>query len=191
MMNHAHTFPLILIGLAVFPAACDPAAFDTHRGKVITHPDPTPSLELDPAKPFTLAFGRGSVLYGLAVILIDEAGHARISRPPRTLNDDWAQAELALPQPALTHLAARINILHLTRLDRHYSVENLRDGTQWVFHVAQGDHAKTIYCDNYFPTPITSFAHDLDAVLDQAGLATADWNPGGRDLENLLWEKIR
>jgi hypothetical protein len=137
-----------------------------------TEPDRRPRFTFDPASPFHLEFGRGSGQYGLDTIVFDQTGHVVVHRAQA--DGYWEKAELELPKNRLQRLVKAIVDLRLGEMAASYSA-NVDDGAQWVFWLQQGDHEKSVYFDNHFPAAIQTFATQLDAELQQAGLRTAKW----------------
>ncbi len=83
----------------------------------------------------------------------------------------------------------------LTRLQKAYHDDNVKDGTQWVVWIRQGEREKSAYFDNLFPPAIKKFADELDAILAQAGLENVTWQPvpeaESRKHERELWDSIK
>lgn len=84
---------------------------------------------------------------------------------------------------------------HLTGLARSYTAVNVRDGTQWVLVIRQGDREKAVYFDNHFPEPVRRFGRRLDEVIGETvgpgprWRRVPPWSAGDHDRE--LWDAIR
>jgi len=143
--------------------------------KKVVKPDTRPSFLLDPAKPFVLELGRGSGLQGLDIIKVDQSGTLSMSRTTRSA--DTESTSLTLTRNDIAALADLVNTNQLTTMGQAYSDPSIADGTQWILWIQQGASEKAIYFNNSFPDQITTFASNLDALLQAAGSTAAKWTP--------------
>jgi len=158
-----------------------------------------PAFAIDSAQPFHIEFGRGSGWHGLDTVKLDQTGRVvlhrcRYERRPDAIRGFLETTTLQLSPEALAEVLKSVESNNLLGLSKKYTT-NINDGTQWILWVKQGEHEMSVYCDNSFPYAISSFADELDAVLDRAAIAKATWVPvppsESRDHENALWDSIR
>lgn len=152
------------------------------------------TLTIDRNQPFWIEFGRGSGWHGLDTVKLDQTGRIVLHRLQR-INAAWEVTTLQLPPEAVAEVLLSVESNKLMSLDNEYHDENIHDGTQWVLWVRQGEHEKSIYFNNQFPSEIKAFAKELDAILLKAGSDKAEWKSvptwESRQHEKELWESIR
>jgi hypothetical protein len=172
-----------LLILVVFLIGCD-------KGTV--EGDPRPAFAIDPSKPFVIELGRGSGMNGLDIVKVDQTGAVELARIAGGQNVESASLRLSSGDTAA--LVGLVNTNHLTGMSRTYADPRVADGTQWVLWIEQSPSEKAIYFNNSFPSQITAFASELDALLQKAGLKTAKWTPvpkqQGIDQQKALWARI-
>jgi hypothetical protein len=175
----------LLIGVALLAAGCS--------GRVET--DDRPRFRIDPAQPFRLEFGRGSGLYGLETIRINQDGGVVLNRMKTSgPGGSWETGTLKLRPDELAEVLRAVDANGLMGMHRGYYAD-VHDGTQWVFWVQQGEREKSIYFDNNFPWQITTFAEQLDGILARAGFDKIIWQPvlaaEFRPHDRELWKSIK
>jgi hypothetical protein len=151
-----------------------------------------PSFTIDHTQPFWLEFGRGSGWHGLDTVKIDQTGLAVLHR--MTSQQQWEVATLQLPSQEVDEVLKAVETNGLMELRKAYH-QDIADGTQWVLWIKQGEREKSVYFDNNFPTAITKFAEQLDAILSRSGLDKVTWRPipdrESRRHEKELWDSIK
>jgi hypothetical protein len=161
--------------------------------------DDRPAFTIDRTQPFLLEFGRGSGLHGLNTIKLDQTGlvilhQIKIEHDQNVSVISWEVATLQLQPEAVGEVLKLIESNRLMRLHKAYH-EDIADGTQWVLWIKQGEREKSVYFNNSFPSAITRFAEQLDAILVRAGLNKASWQPvperESRQHEKELWDSIK
>ena len=166
-------------------------------GRVET--DDRPTLTIDRIQPFQLEFGRGSGRAGLDTVKIDQTGRVVLHRMKSDRQQDvtvlsWETATLLLSPEGLAEVLKTLESNDLMRLHKAYHTD-VRDGTQWVLWVRQGEREKSVYFDNSFPRAITAFADQLDAILARAGSDKLAWQPvseqESRQHDRELWDSIK
>ena len=152
----------------------------------------------DPQKSIEIEFGRGSGLDGLNTIKISKTGKVLLHRSRLTYQDEkistqWEYSEFYLSAEDVSQLSDFIGKHHISRLHSAYHAA-VDDGTQWIFWIKQGEHEKSIYCNNHFPEEIVSFAKFLDELLIKKGVCNLKWQRvpenNAREHEKKLWERI-
>jgi hypothetical protein len=155
-----------------------------------------PAFRIDPTQPFRIEFGRGSGLFGLNTIRIEQDGSVVLHREKGQITgpNDWETATLTLPPDQLKEVLKAVESTGVMGLDRAYHDAKIHDGTQWVFWVRQGEREKSVYFNNKFPAAIRRFAEQLDGILIQAGAGGVAWQPvpaaDARKHERELWGSI-
>lgn len=153
----------------------------------------------DPDQPYRIELGRGSGMFGLHTVRVDQDGVVTLYRQG-TEGDSgarlryWETATLRLPADGRAAVLAAVADTRVLGLGREYHDPSIHDGTQWVLCVRQGGRERAVYCNNRFPPAVVRFAGRLDAVLAAHGLAAAEWTrvhaaeAGRHDRE--LWDSI-
>jgi len=121
-------------------------------------------------------------LDGFDTVKFDQSGrvvlhrikYERLSDSIESIQRYCETATLQLSTAAIANIIEALASNRVTALHREYH-SDVRDGTQWVFWVKQGNLEKAIFFDNNFPEPITRFAAQLDATLSNAGLGEVAW----------------
>jgi hypothetical protein len=148
---------------------------------------------------YRLEFGRGSALDGLETIRIDPAGRVALHRMKSERRADavvqsWETATLQLSPEVRAGVLKAVEANDLMGLGKAYHAD-VRDGTQWVLCIRQGDREKAVFFDNSFPRQITAFAEQLDDFLARAGSDTVAWKPvpesEARLHERELWDSLK
>lgn len=161
--------------------------------------DHRPSFSIDPAKPFTIAFGRGSGWAGLNTVNINENGKVVLYRLQVEQRHEirylfWETGTMQLLSEDITAILDSLYTFHLLTMHKEYHAD-IHDGTQWVLWIQQEPHEKSIYCNNHFPNDILAFSDFLDDLLTKRGLADVTWTrvPKNefRNHEKELWESIK
>jgi hypothetical protein len=161
--------------------------------------DDRPAFAIDHTQPFWLEFGRGSGWHGLNTVKIDQTGRVVLHRMKSAHQDgatvlSWEAATLQLTPEALAEVLKAVESNDLTGLHKAYH-EDIKDGTQWVLWIKQGEREKSVYFNNRFPRAITAFAEQLDAILARAGSDKVEWQPvpmrESRQHERELWDSIK
>lgn len=154
-------------------------------------PDDRSSFEIDANKPFVIEFGRGSGMHGLDIIRVDHSGQANLTRFERRATPD--STTLQLTDQQVKKVIAFANTSRLTSLAKSY-MTNVEDGTQSVLWIEQGTSQKAIYFNNAFPKEITTFADQLDGILNEAGLPNATWTAApieeAKERHAALWKRV-
>ena len=119
-------------------------------------------LTFSSSLPFRISLGRGSGLYGLETIAIDENLLAVVHRETSA---GWETCRVELTINEWGAIVDAIEQNNLFSLDRAYHA-NVADGTQWVLWIEQNGQSKTVYCNNFFPDQIRKFADEIDIVFD-------------------------
>src|SRR5579872_2913627 len=161
--------------------------------------DDRPEFRIDPAAPFQLEFGRGSSLDGFDTVKFDQSGrivlhrikYERLSDSIENLERYCETATLHLSKAAIATIVEALASNRVMALHRAYH-SDVRDGTQWIFWVKQGNLEKAIFFDNNFPEAINRFAAELDATLSNAGPGEVAWErlPAG-DYDEDVRARIR
>lgn len=166
---------------------------------VKTVEDHRPSLSIDPAKPFTIEFGRGSGWAGLNTVNINENGTVVLYRLQVEQRREirylfWETGTMQLLPEDITAILESLHTFHLLTMYKEYHAD-IHDGTQWVLWITQEQHEKSIYCDNHFPENILAFSDFLDELLTTRGLTDVTWTRvpehESRNHEKELWESIK
>jgi hypothetical protein len=156
-------------------------------------------FRLDPDQPYRIEFGRGSGWHGLNTVRVEQDGgvtlhRERTEREGEVQVPHWETATLRLPPEGRAAVLAAVVDTRVLGLARAYHEPGVRDGTQWVLWVKQGEREKAVYCDNRFPPAVKRFAERLDAVLNANGMMQVEWRrvPQGqeRQHEQELWDSI-
>lgn len=159
---------------------------------LLTAQNDSPAFTIDRTKPYSLEFGRGSGWHGLNTIKLDSTGQVTLHRIKQSLS--WETTSYHLSQESLTEVLNAVETNNLLGLRKAYH-ENIRDGTQWVLWIKQGEQEKSVYFDNNFPQRIKTFAKELDAILTRTGSNNAVWQPvpaqESRQHERALWDSIK
>jgi hypothetical protein len=167
----------------VIPRPGDDPPFSHPLAKV--EEDTRSPFHIDPKKPYRIEFGRGSGLYGLDTVKINEEGTVVLHRQQGT----WYTATIQLPPESLTKVLQAVEDNHLLGLHRAYHA-NVADGAQWVLWIKQGDEEKSVSFNNHFPKEIVRFANSLDAILSESGSGSLTWYPDRRgDHAKELWDR--
>ncbi len=137
------------------------------------------AFEVD--KPFRLEFGRGSGMYGLEMIALDEAGEMVIHRrlwEPRGGGSTWFWERASLPVgiDVTRRVAGSIDALGLVAMEKSYHA-SVHDGLQWILWIVQGKGQKSVYFNNHFPEAIQDFAIALNDIVGGLG-------------EQLQWRRV-
>ena len=140
--------------------------------------------------PFRISLGRGSGLYGLETIAIDENLLAILHRET---NAGWETCSVKLTIDEWGTVVDAIEQNDLLSLSREYHAK-IADGTQWVLWIEQNGQSKTVYCNNFFPDQIRNFAAVIDTVFDIDD-DMLEWKPVPDKLvgnhDNELWAAIK
>lgn len=160
-------------------------------------PGDGPEVGIDRTQPFRLEFGRGSGWHGLDTVKVDQTGRVvlhRMASDGLVEAVRWESATIQLTPEMLAEVLRAVESNALMGLRPAYHDPNVADGTQWVLWIRQGERDKSVYFNNSLPEPIIRFAVQLDAILSQAGRATAAWQPvpedEARQHEKALWESV-
>jgi len=130
--------------------------------------DDRPPFRLDPVKPWRIEFGRGSGYHGLDTVKLDQGGHLVLHRLG---SRGWETAAVDLQADVVAQVLEAVEANRLLELDKAYHAD-LKDGTQWVLWVRQGEQEKAVYFDNHFPDQIVCiativFPHPLTTIFPQ------------------------
>jgi hypothetical protein len=161
--------------------------------------DSNPTFNIDPMKPFTMTFGKGSGWVGLDTIEINENGKVVLHRIQVEQRHGiqhffWETGKMQLLPEDITAIIDSLYTFHIFTMHKQYHA-NIHDGTQWVLWIKQEQHEKSIYCNNHFPNDILAFSDFLDDLLTKRGLSDVTWTRvpehESRNHEKELWESIR
>ncbi|MCM8528544.1 MAG: hypothetical protein NE327_18620 [Lentisphaeraceae bacterium] len=108
----------------------------------------------------------------------------------------WAKSKIILNGNTVDQILGLIDKFNLINLNRKYSNDSIKDGTQWAFWLQKEEGSKLIYFNNEFPEEIKKFAKSLDETLDKSGLVEAQWEdviPGKneRNHEKAIWRALQ
>ena len=136
---------------------------------------------------YTISFGRGSGWFGLETIEVDLNLNAKIYRQTES---GWKTCSISLTNDEWRKITDSIERHQLYKLDREYHAD-VADGTQWILWIVQNGRSKLVYCNNFFPDNLRTFAHDIDSVFnihdDLLGWETVPANLE-RKHDDLLWD---
>ncbi|HYV34802.1 MAG TPA: hypothetical protein VE988_03800 [Gemmataceae bacterium] len=126
-------------------------------------------FRVDPSKPWSIYFSRGSGLYpSYVTIELNNEGRLTLRRMRR--ERDWKGkpvAEMAtatLPPEAVARVLEAVKANELMKLEKSYS-SGWVDGCQCTLQIRQGDQAKEVYFDNHFPESLVRFVTVLDETV--------------------------
>ncbi len=149
-------------------------------------------FSLEAGRPFVVELGRGSGWHGLNIVIVQETGAVAMYRMNRQARVE--QASLQLTREQVQAVAGLVNRERLTGLTRAYENRDIRDGSQWVMWIEQGEKQRAVYYNNAFPGAIVRFAEGLDGVLDAAGQEGVVWRElgkaEGRAVERGPWLRV-
>ena len=153
----------------------------------INNDQPKFAIQLD--EDFCFKFGRGSGLNGLNSLSINSNGmvlaHEHSSSGIR-------RTSFSITPTELTAIIASVKSNQIIALDHEYHTEGVVDGTQWIFLAEQGKKLKSIYFNNNFPVAITSFAMELDSILDiESRELEWDATTSGSEVATQLWGSLK
>ena len=147
-------------------------------------------IKFHSSQPFRISLGRGTGMHGLETIEIDENLNAELYRQT---DNGWETCVVELTIEEWGAVSDSIAEHDLYALDRAYHAK-VADGTQWILWVRQNGNAKTVYCNNYFPDPLRSFARDIDSLFDidddLLEWTAVPFNLAG-DHDETIWDAIK
>jgi hypothetical protein len=140
--------------------------------------------------PFSIEIGRGSGWHGLDILTLNNTGAVVIRRVKSNTNRVYECADMKLTIKDILDIANCVNDCGILKLDRMYSAD-VRDGTQCVFVLKQGNNEKFVYFNNHFPPAFQIFTTTIDNILNNNGFSKLTWSPSSDTHEKGLWEGIR
>lgn len=163
-----------------------------------TEPSKTAAFKIDPEKDFRITLGRGSGMDGYETVALGRDGQVTLhrlkwQRIKGVYHGKWQKAGTSLDRAAMDRLRAAIDANKVMEMAAQYHADDVRDGTQWILWIQQGEASKAIYFNNHFPEGVLKFAKALDAEVKRDAIPEAKWqhDPEPREHDKALWESIR
>ena len=113
------------------------------------------SVDLVNAADFQFTWGDGSGMYGYDVVKVTADGRVTytFADPPNNATK-WKYAAFTLDAQTMTDLRKLLVGMDYFRLKKVYYDAGLADGTQRFVKVIASGKRKSVYCSNYFPSPV-------------------------------------
>ena len=116
-------------------------------GRTAVERDTRPAFVLDESRPFIIELGRGSGMFGLNVVKVEQTG-AQLHRIGGAQHEKTA---LQLSAVDVKNIVDAVNAHRLTAMGCTYADPNIADSTQWVLWIQQRAAEKSIYFITRFP----------------------------------------